>query len=61
MKHWLWSALVGLAAVVIGVSGALDASNPSWQRVLFLVGLAVMLCAYAAAALRKARTARGRG
>lgn len=60
MRHRLWSTLVGLVAVAIGVSGALDASNPSWQRLLFVGGLTVLLGAYAAAALRKLHKARSR-
>ena len=61
MRRWLAPFLMGLLALLIGLTGALDGGNPAWQRAAFVLGLAVLVFASVAVAFQKTRLARVRG
>ena len=61
MRQRLAALLLGLLALLIGLAGALDEGNPAWQRAAFVLGLAVLVFASVAVAIRKSRLARVRG
>lgn len=58
MRRWLAALLLGLLALLIGLAGALDEGNPGWQRAAFVLGLAVLVFASVAVAIRESRLAR---
>ena len=60
MRRWLPPFLLVLLALLIGLAGALDGGNPAWQRVAFVLGLAVLVVASVGVTTRKSRLARVR-
>ena len=59
MRQRLAALLLGLLALLIGLAGALDEGNPAWQRMAFVLGLAVLVFASVAVAIRSSRLSSG--
>jgi len=55
MRSLLAALPVVMVALVIGLTGALDAGNPNWQLAMFGFGLALMVLGGVVAIVRTSR------
>lgn len=56
MRRWLAPFLMGLLALLIGLTGALDEGTPPWQRAAFVLGLGLFLVLAVRSFIDAART-----